>query len=67
MSTFHVLDEGRLSPPPAGSEATEDGCQRYLDDESASDLSDKYPAGPDRTAPNTDDGHGVDEPRRIAM
>ena len=23
----------------------------------------KYPAGPDRTAPNTNDGHGVDEPQ----
>ncbi|MGO2863271.1 MAG: plasmid mobilization protein [Brevibacterium sp.] len=63
MNTMHVLDEGRLSPPPAGSEATEDGGQRYLDDKSASDLSDKYPAGPDRTAPNTNDGHGVDEPQ----
>lgn len=63
MNTFHALDEDRLSPPPAGSEATEDGGQRYLDDKSASELSDKYPAGPDRTAPNTNDGHGVDEPQ----
>lgn len=63
MNTFHALDEDRLSPPPAGSEATEDGGQRYLEDKSVSDLSDKYPAGPDRTAPNTNDGHGVDEPQ----
>lgn len=32
-------------PPPAGSEATEDGGQRILDDTSASELSDKIPAG----------------------
>jgi len=32
-------------PPPAGSEATEDGGQRYENDTSASELSDKYPAG----------------------
>ena len=61
MSAFDTREASRLSPPPAGSEATEDGGQRYLGDKSASDLSDKYPAGPDRTAPNTDDEHGVDE------
>ncbi|WP_407670838.1 plasmid mobilization protein [Parenemella sanctibonifatiensis] len=30
---------------------------------SCSGFSYKYPAGPDRTAPNTNDGHGVDEPQ----
>lgn len=32
-------------PPPAGSEATEDGGQRILDDTSEAKLSDKIPAG----------------------
>ena len=27
------------------------------------DMRYKYPAGPDRTGPNTNDGHGVDEPQ----
>lgn len=36
---------GPGAPPPAGSEATEDGGQRYEDDKSVSELSDEYPAG----------------------
>lgn len=36
---------GSAAPPPAGSEATEDGGQRYAEDMSASEMSDKYPAG----------------------
>ncbi|MDK1359654.1 hypothetical protein QNO00_05160 [Arthrobacter sp. zg-Y1219] len=36
---------GRHSPSPAGSEASEDEGQRYLEDMSASEMSDKYPAG----------------------
>ncbi len=32
-------------PPPAGSAATEDGGQRFLDDMSVSEMSDKNPAG----------------------
>lgn len=35
-------------PSPAGSEATEDEGQRYESDTSASELSDKYPAGHQR-------------------
>lgn len=37
--------QGPGTPPPAGSEATEDGGQRYSDDMSASEMSDRYPAG----------------------
>lgn len=62
MTSLDALGKGQFSPPPAGSAATEDGGQRYAEDKSASELSDKYPAGPDRTATNTDDGHGADEP-----
>lgn len=36
------LEGGRLSPSPAGSEATEEEGQRYLEDLSASEMSDKY-------------------------
>lgn len=34
------------APPPAGSEATEDGGQRGLDDTNEVKLSDNLPAGP---------------------
>lgn len=36
---------GHVAPPPAGSAATEDGGQRYLEETSEAMLSDKYPAG----------------------
>lgn len=39
------LRQRRGTPPPAGSAATEDGGQRFLGDMSASELSDKNPAG----------------------
>lgn len=55
-------DETRGSPPsPAGSVATEDGGQRYMDDTSASELSDKYPAGLNETTTNTNRAGGVVE------
>ncbi|MCG2621769.1 hypothetical protein LVY72_07535 [Arthrobacter sp. I2-34] len=38
-------EAGFHSPSPAGSEASEDEGQRYLEDMSASEMSDKYPAG----------------------
>lgn len=45
--TTRLLDlrQRRGTPPPAGSAATEDGGQRFLGDMSASELSDKNPAG----------------------
>lgn len=36
---------GPGTPSPAGSAATEDEGQRYMENKSASELSDKYPAG----------------------
>lgn len=39
------VDSGALSPSPAVSAANEDEGQRYLEDMSASEMSDKYPAG----------------------
>jgi len=44
-ATPNALESGLHSPSPAGSEATEDEGQRYLEDMSASEMSDKDPAG----------------------
>lgn len=44
-TTPSAREAGFRSPSPAGSEASEDEGQRYLDDMSASEMSDKDPAG----------------------
>lgn len=43
--TVRASRSGPGAPPPAGSAATEDGGQRFLGDMSASEMSDKNPAG----------------------
>lgn len=43
--TVRDLRQRPGTPPPAGSAATEDGGQRFLDDMSVSEMSDKNPAG----------------------
>lgn len=56
------------SPSPAGSEATEDEGQRYVEDKSGSELSDRYPAGrlpyPSEYEPDTRSSAGRDRAER---
>lgn len=55
---------GPGAPPPAGSEATEDGGQGYEDDKSVSELSDDYPAGPHPDPLPRRHSRAANEPRR---
>jgi hypothetical protein len=45
LHSTRICGEDFLPPSPAGSEATEDVGQRYMEDERVSALSDNYPAG----------------------